>query len=251
MTDTQWADVSEYNPLANDNYRLPFIAIRSNDGTYQDKHFAQNVAWAKHACDTGKLAGFIVYLVYEPNWQDTFNTFKAMVGTPHPKMAVMIDMESWGGRIKGDQSDSANALRSAVAGWLGGYMSLWARLLGKHRKRVGGYGNAHDLTTLWANRPSDMWIVLANYSFNQAFPNKLAHQYTDRAPCIPFGLCDMNSADGMNPADVSKALGLDATPNGSNADKGHWSDDTGTFSITADTTGRMDLWHLGTWVRTI
>ena len=249
MTDTQWADVSEFNPLVNDHYRLRALAIRSNDGTYKDKHFASNIAWAVHACDTGKLDFFIVYLVFEPNWQQTFETFKTVVGKPHGKMAVMIDMESWSGRLSGDQSAAANSLRAAIAGWLGGYMSVWARLAKKHWKRVGGYGNAGDLSNLWRGRPSDMWIVLANYSFNQVFPNKLAHQYSDRAPCIPFGTCDMNSADGMTSGQVVKALGLDPTPTPAPPLDGHWTDDTKTFSITADATGRFNLWHLGKWVR--
>lgn len=212
MTDTQWADVSQFNPLANDQYKLRGIAIRSNDGTYRDTHFANNVAWAKHACDTGKLDFFIVYLVYEINWRETLATFKSMVGKPHPKMAVMIDMESWGGRIASDQSPEANELRNEIAVWLGGYMSVAAKALRKHYKRVVGYANANDFAKLWAKRSSDMLVVLANYTSNPAFPNKLAHQYSDKVACAPFGACDMNSADGMTSMQVVQALGLDATP---------------------------------------
>jgi hypothetical protein len=135
-----------------------------------------------------------------------------MVGTPHPKMAVMIDMESWGGRIMGNQSVAANDLRKAIAGWLAGYMTLGARLLNKHWKRVGGYANQSDYANLWPGRAKDMWCVLANYGANPNFPNELAHQYSNRAPCPPFGAVDMNSADGKTPADVVKALGLDPTP---------------------------------------
>jgi hypothetical protein len=50
------------------------------------------------------LAFFIVHFVYRPNWQQTVDTFTSQVVTPHPKMAVMIDVESWGGQIRGNQS---------------------------------------------------------------------------------------------------------------------------------------------------
>lgn len=264
MTDTQWADVSSWNPDVNDQYKLPALAIRSNDGTYRDSHFAYNLAWCKHACDTGKMDFFIVYFVFEPNWQTDFATFKAMVGTPHPKMAVMIDMESWNGRILGDQSVAANELRKAVYDWLGTYMSLTARMQGKHKKRVVGYGNAHDLTTLWPHADSDMKIVLANYSFNQAWPNKLAHQYGNAILCPPFGNCDMNSADGMTVAQVVAALGLDPTPEpkppaplpapqpfyGSGYEKAIVSPNRAHALILFDD-GRLSLYNNGKWVKNL
>lgn len=201
MTDTQFADVSEWNPSVDFKlYPYDFISIRSNDGTYQDKHFAYNLALTKHAADTRQLVGFMVYFVWEPNWQDTLATFKAMVGTPHPEMAVMIDVESWKGKITGDHSVQINATREVLISWLGG-----------NRKRVIGYGNAHDLNTLWVTR-GDTNIVLANYSDNPAFPRKIAHQYSDKFNVPPFGLCDINSADGVSPVSFAGILGLTVAP---------------------------------------
>lgn len=199
MTDTLWADVSEFQADVNDSYPYRFISIRSNDGTYQDHHFAYNLARAKHACDTGKLTGFIVYFVFESNWQETLATFKQMVGTPHPKMAVMIDVESWGGRYTVDLSAAINACREGVIGWLGG-----------NRKRVIGYADAGDFARIWPSR-GDCQVVLANYSSNPAFPGKLAHQFADNYNTPPFGPCDINSADGYSPDQLAAALGLTAS----------------------------------------
>lgn len=211
MTDTLWSDVSEFNPLVNSQYNLRALAIRSNDGTYKDDHFANNLAWCKHACDTGRMDFFIVYLVYEPNWRQTFETFKKMVGKPHPKMAVMIDMESWSGKIRGDQSPEANALRDEVARWL--------MLEGKRRRKraykaVLGYGNMGDLTALWPKRGKNMWLVVADYTEKPVFPGMLAHQFANDHIQPPFGKSDINSADGMAPLEVAAALGLAKLPAG-------------------------------------
>jgi len=200
MTDTLWADVSEFNPEANAKYLAAgyrWIAFRSNDGTYLDKHFTANLAWAKHAADVGQLDGFIVYGVYEPDrgvWADTLIKNVA----PHPLMAVMIDVESWG-RIKGDHSADINTGRAKLARWLGSV------------HRVIGYGNAYDLRSLWPHR-GDAQIVLADYTANRAFPGKIAHQFTSHANVPGFGTADLNSADGYTSAALQTALGLVRAP---------------------------------------
>lgn len=194
--DTVYADVSEFQPAVDDHYPYKFIAFRSNDGTYRDHHFAQNIAWAKAACDSGRLAGFIVYFVFETNWLDAVSTLEQMVGKPHPNMAVMIDVENWSGKIKGNHSVQINAARERLIGWLGG-----------NRRRVIGYANAGDFDALWPNR-GDCNVVLANYSANPVFPRKIAHQFSDRFVVPPFGACDVNSADGMSPAEFAAVLGL-------------------------------------------
>jgi LysM repeat protein len=195
MTDTQFADVSEFQVDVNDQYPYQFISFRSNDGTYRDHHFAYNLAWAKHATDIGKLGGFMVYFVWEPNWQQTVETFKSMVGTPHPKMAVMIDVEAWG-RLSGNQSAGINAARENIIAWLGG-----------NRKKVIGYANAGDFNSLWPSR-GDTKVILANYSGNPSFPGKIAHQYSSTFNVPPFGKCDINSADGLNLAQFLAVLGI-------------------------------------------
>lgn len=202
--DTKYADVSEFQPNVGDAYPYQFIAIRSNDGTYQDHHFAANLAWCKQACDSGRLAGFIVYFVWEIDWHAAASTFFRMVGDPHPRMAVMIDVESWNGKITGDHSHGINACARSVENWL---VSHGVSKDAAH-KRVVGYANAGDFATIWPRR-GDRSVVLANYSSNPDFPGKIAHQYANNEPTPPFGPCDINSADGLTPQQFAAALGLD------------------------------------------
>lgn len=201
MTDTQWADVSNFNPLVSDVYPYRWIAIRSNDGTLDDTHFQLNLAWAKHACDVGKLDGFIVYVVFETNVSQTVANLIQNVGPPHPKMAVMIDVESWPvngvPRIRGNQTTLIEQTRKAIVAWLG-----------NNAKRVIVYGNTGDLKTLYPGKPAGVRVVVAAYGSNPSYPDKLAHQYADNFNVPPFGACDINSADGLTSAQVSAALGL-------------------------------------------
>jgi len=197
MTDTLWADVSEFNPVATATYlqHYRWISFRSNDGTYRDRHFTANLDCAKKAADVGQLDGFIVYAVYEPDNEAWADALIKNVGTPHPLMAVMIDVESWGGRIKGDRSADINKGRAKLALWLGS------------AHRVIGYGNAYDLRSLWQHR-GDVQIVLADYIANRPFPGKIAHQFTAHANVPGFGIADLNSADGYTSAALQAALGL-------------------------------------------
>jgi hypothetical protein len=196
VTDTLFSDVSEFQTYVNDSYPHRFISFRSNDGTYRDNKFSANLAWAKNAVAKGKLTGFIVYFVYEPNWQETVATLKAMVGSPHPKMSVMIDVENWSGRIWGNHSAQINASRESIIAWLGG-----------NRKRVIGYGNMSDLANLWPSK-GDSKVIVAAYGSNPSHPAKIAHQFADNFNTPPFGPCDGNSADGYAPADFANVLGI-------------------------------------------
>lgn len=201
-TDTLFADVSEFQCPVDDSYPYRVLTIRSNDGTYQDHHFAQNYAWCKAAADAGRLDAFIVYFYWHPNWLDGVNTMKAMVGEPHPKMIAMIDVER-GENPDGDFSDALNATDDALVQWLG------------DPRRVIAYGNPGDLNSMWPNRREDQ-LVVASYGSNPDYPGKLAHQYTDGngyggglpEGCSPFGHCDMNSADGFSPEQFAAACGI-------------------------------------------
>ncbi|AOT23770.1 lysin A [Mycobacterium phage TBond007] len=206
--DTLYADVSEWQVPVSDAYLdagYRVICIRSNDGTYRDKNWQRNYPWAKAAADDGRLAFFLVYFVWRPNWQAAVDTLKSQVGVPHPRMAVMIDVESWGGQITGDQSDGINAAHAQIAEWLG------------DARRVIGYGNTGDLNNLWPRKPDGLRLVLAAYGSNPGYPGKIAHQYTngggfggglpEGAP--PFGNCDMNSADGYTATAFAAALGIE------------------------------------------
>lgn len=198
MTDTLWCDISEFQSRVDDTYPYRWLSFRSNDGTYRDRHFADNYGWCVKRAVQGKLDGFIVYAVYEPDggaWADTL--IKA-VGTPHPLLAVMIDVESWGGRITGDRSADINAGVSKLAAWLG------------DKARVTGYGNAGDLNRLWPHPNLDAnHLVYANYGADPGYPGAFAHQFTDAGNVPPFGHpVDVNSADGYTSAALQTLLGL-------------------------------------------
>ncbi len=206
MGDILWSDVSEWQVPVDDSYPYPVLAIRSNDGTYRDHDFARNYEWACRAMDSGRLAALIIYLVYRENWQQTLDTLKDVVGQPHPGTVFMIDVESWGGQIGGDQSDGINRLYWGIADWLG-----TAQL--DAPRRVIGYGNANDLNTMWPNRPDHCPLIVAAYGANPDYPGKLGHQFTDGVyggalDVPPFGYADVNSADGYDIDSFKSALGL-------------------------------------------
>jgi len=141
VADTLYADVSEWQAGVNDSYPYPVLCIRSNDGTHRDRRWANNYGWCLRNADSGRLTFFIVYFVWRPNWQQTVDTFKDQVGTPHPKMAVMLDVESWDGQIRGDRSGGINAAYYAVGAFVGA------------TAKVIGYGNVGDLNNVWPNKP--------------------------------------------------------------------------------------------------
>nr|WP_234712790.1 hypothetical protein [Mycolicibacterium komanii] len=204
MADTLYADVSEWQVGVDDSYRYPVLCIRSNDGTYRDRRWRNNYDWCRRTADTGRLTFFIVYFVWRPNWRETMDTFRDQVGTPHPKMAVMLDVESWGGQIRGNHSAESNATYREVGKFVGS------------AAKVIGYGNTGDLNTLWPHKPPGMRLVVAAYGHNPPYPGKVAHQYTDGSGfggglpvgAPPFGNCDMNSADNLSAEVFARACGI-------------------------------------------
>jgi hypothetical protein len=211
-TDTLFADVSEWQVPVNDSYPYPVLSIRVSDGAYQDKNFGKNYAWMRQALDTGKLTFGIVYTYVRPDsWQSNLSTVKQMIdanGGLHPRVALMLDIES-GGNPGGDQSVPINALFAGLADYTG------------TPSRIIGYGNVSDLNSMWRKKPSGIRLIVAGYGSNPDYPGKVAHQYTDGSGyggglpegCPPFGDCDMNSADGLDPAAFAAACGIiDAAP---------------------------------------
>ena len=206
MPDQLWSDVSEFQVPVDDSYPYAILAIRSNDGTYRDHHFTQNYAWACNALDSGRLRALIVYAVYRQNWSETADTMISMLAAPRPGVVLMLDVESWGGQITGDQSDGINRLYWKLADWIG------------DRRRIIGYGNTSDLDSLWPTKPDGIRLVVAGYGSNPDYPGKIAHQYTDGngyggglpEGAAPFGNADMDSADGYTLDDFCAAVGLGA-----------------------------------------
>lgn len=206
MADALFADVSYFQVPVDDSYPYRIFSLRSNDGLFHDPNFAANYEWACKAADDGRLACFIVYFYWRPNWLDTVNTHEEMVeafGGPHPQMISMIDVES-GGNPGGDQSDGINKAYWALAEWLGNPL------------RVIGYANSGDFHSMWRTRPDGLRVIGAGYGRDPQLPGQVSHQYTDGqgfggglpegAP--PFGNCDMNSANGMTPQEFAAACGI-------------------------------------------
>ncbi|MCM6778023.1 M23 family metallopeptidase [Nocardia sp. CDC159] len=204
--DSLFADVSYFQVPVDDSYPYRIFSFRSNDGTFRDPHFAHNYTWAARQADAGKLACFIVYFYWRPNWAETVVTHKDMVeaaGGPHPRMITMIDVES-GGNPGGDQSDGINRAYWAAAEWLG------------DKRRVIGYANTPDFNNMWRTRPDGLRIIGAGYGRNPRLPGQIAHQYTDGngcggglpEGCPPFGNCDMNVANGLSPEEFAAACGI-------------------------------------------
>jgi hypothetical protein len=201
MADTQWSDISEFQTFPNASYPYQILCIRSNDGSYLDQHFVENLTWCKAAVAAGKLVGYIVYYFYRPG-VDGAAVLRTRVGAPDARMSVMVDMEAAGGQVHGDQSPWANQQVGELVAWMGG-----------DSRRVIGYGNPGDLNALWPNKPSSTFkLVIAAYGSNPAYPNKFAHQYADNANTAPFGPSDINSADGMDIATVQATLGWSGAP---------------------------------------
>ncbi|OIN79384.1 hypothetical protein BMG05_18415 [Mycobacterium malmoense] len=212
MTDTLFADVSEFQAPVDDSYPYPVLSIRVCDGTYQDHNFAANYAWMRAALDSGTLAFGIVYTYVRPaSWQSNADTVRAMIdanGGLHPRVALMLDVES-GGNPVGDQSAAINALYANLADYAGS------------PARIIGYANAGDFATMWPTRPAGLRVIGAGYGANPNLPGQVAHQYTDGTGfspnlpqgCPPFGNCDMNSADGLDPIAFAAACGI-TTPGG-------------------------------------
>ncbi|KBX41448.1 hypothetical protein I105_03727 [Mycobacterium tuberculosis OFXR-2] len=112
MTDTLFADVSEYQVPVNNSYPYRVLSIRVCDGTYRDRNFAHNYRWMRSAFDSGRLTFGIVYTYARPNWWANANTVRSMIdaaGGLHPRVALMLDVES-GGNPPGDGSSWINRL---------------------------------------------------------------------------------------------------------------------------------------------
>lgn len=197
MTDTLFADISQFNSPLTAAYPLRGIAIRTNDGTIRDSHWAANWAAAKQLQAEGRIQFAIAYTVYETNWQQSADIHAEMVAGAPWWLASMLDVESWGGRISGNQSGGINSMRALIA----------ANLYRGNQARVIGYGNVGDLNGLWPSK-NGCKLIVANYSYNPVYPDKIAHQFSDNYPCPPFGTCDMNSADGYMVAQFMAQLGI-------------------------------------------
>jgi len=77
--DSIFADVSYFQGPVDDSYPHNILSFRSNDGTFRDPNFLINYEWACQATVSGKLACFIVYFYWRPNWEQTIDCHRKMV----------------------------------------------------------------------------------------------------------------------------------------------------------------------------
>lgn len=216
MSDTIFADISEWQPVVDDSYPYRWLSIRSNDGTYRDRNFSANWKTAQSWLDSGRLRGLIVYCVYRQNWRDVLETHLEMQRENRPDVVSMVDVESWGGQVRGDNSDQINRLVWGIGDWRGPAIS------GRPR-RVIGYLNPRD-SSIWPTRPPIGFIV-PSYGRSPSFPpgtgdvrrQMIAHQYTNGEGYghgLPEGYgavrCDMNAANGYDPERLRLATGIGA-----------------------------------------
>lgn len=208
MTGTFWPDISYYQEKVNDSFAGNFLMSRIADGTWIDPNWQWNQGWCKNR---ENLIGWGGYYVFEnlPVAQQ-FQVIQNQVGALDPRMVVMIDIESWSGRISGNHSTPLNQLASLLADWLGD----WRRVL--------GYGNHSDLAGIAPNLDPRLKLIVAAYGSRPTYPNMIGWQYSDGAPqfsvpagwargMAPFGACDMNYSD-LAPLDLAVALGIAPKP---------------------------------------
>lgn len=216
MSNTFFADISEWQPVIDDSYPYKWLSIRSNDGTYRDHNFHANWDVARSWLDSGRLRGLIVYCVYRRNWESTLDTHINMQRENRPDVVSMIDVETWGGAIQGDNSDAINRLVWGVGDWRG------PQIDGRPR-RVIGYLNPGD-ARIWPIRPP-IGFVIPSFGSYPRFPpgtedlraQMIAHQYTNGEGYghgLPEGYgsvaCDMNVANGYDPEQLRIATGIDS-----------------------------------------
>jgi len=202
-----WADVSQYQgkPI-DDSYPHRVFSFRTNSGDKRDTLAIDNARKAKAMLDAGKLDIVIPYYFFWPG-QANCDLHKAILEEAglwgHPKTVSMVDVEgaplNGVKRVRGDQSAEVNDEVERLRGWYG------------NPKRVIGYWNPKADPELWASRPNDLSLVIPHYNgtagVSYDFAGRFAHQYGDRVPCPPFGVCDGNFTS-LDISALSELLGI-------------------------------------------
>ena len=186
---TYWADVSQFQPVATDAYPHRIFCFRTNSGDQKDTKADANLTWALSALDRGRLDIVIPYYFFRPGAAncDLWRQVVTRGGKIDPRIVCMVDVESGAGSSQGaipirDHSVEINTEVRRAQGWLGG-------------RRVIGYYNPNADPALWRSRPG-IPLVIPHYNGQPgqtyAYPDRFAHQYSDRVPTAPFGPCDAN-----------------------------------------------------------
>lgn len=207
---TVFTDTSYYQVPLDNSYPYGVVSFRVLDGSWEDPVFRTNLKVADTLYKRNRILTAIVYVVYRPGDQaPAAAAFRQAVtgalGKMPPWLVAMIDAESWGGAIRGDNSVGLNRL-----------YALLATILDGNPRRVLGYANRSDFDNLWPSRPQHMRTVIASYGGSlPSFPNMIAWQYTNgqyqvdglKSVSTPFGACDHNVAPGLTPAQFAEQVG--------------------------------------------
>jgi hypothetical protein len=201
-------DVSYFQPPVNDSFPHRWLIFRGCDGAFVDPNVKVNLAWCQKAKAAGRIDGFTVYVVYRPGLNVVILAILDRLGIP-ADCVVMIDAETWGGQIRGDQSAGLNQLAGALATRQGS------------RNRVWGYANRGDFASMWPTRPTWLGCVLASYGGSKpSMPRMVGWQYTNGqyfvtgkpSSSAPFGPCDHNELYLTSTApDAASVTPLDTT----------------------------------------
>jgi hypothetical protein len=182
-----WADVSQYQgkPVSH-VYPYGVFCFRTNSGDKVDTLAKANAESAVKALEDSSAAIVIPYYFFRPG-QENCDLHKeiledAGLWNKHGTVS-MVDVESDGGKISGDQSYEINDEINRLRGWYGNV------------RRVIGYWNPNADSGLWLTRPYALELVIPQYnnqpgnlsgvSDNIAVRQAFAHQYTDRAMDVP------------------------------------------------------------------
>ena len=212
---TFWADVSQFQRPVNDEYPHRVFSFRTNTGDQRDRNAEANLDWALAALDRGDLDIVIPYYFFRPGAAncDLWREVVARGGKIDPRIVCMVDVESGAGSSQGaipnrDHSVEINDEVRRLREWLGG-------------SRVIGYYNPKADPALWQAR-GNLPLVVPHYGVqpgkSYAYPNRFAHQYSDRVPCAPFGPCDANYTDLSIPQ-LKTLFGIGGTTMATDVDK--------------------------------
>lgn len=204
---TTWPDVSEWQTPVTDAFTGPLICTRSSLSNFKvDDNIDKNSQWQQRKHSSGQLAFEFYYHVWYPgNEAQQHDLALRSIGGARAGVAMMLDLETWGGAISGDHTASIDDLRLRLARTLGG------------QSKVPVYGNGGDLAELYPGGPPEVPTILASYgpSWGRVPGNQTAQQYTNgvyQGPqglptaTAPFGRCDFNGAQ-LDLAQLSEQFG--------------------------------------------
>jgi hypothetical protein len=169
-----------------DTYPYGVLCFRTNSGDKVDTLALENARSAKKALATGGSSLVIPYYFFRPGEENCDLHRKVLedAGLWNVDGTItMVDVESAGGTIIGDQSWEINDECSRIRGWYG------------NTRRVCGYWNPNADAGLWLTRPYALELVIPQYNNrpgdltgvhdNIAVREAFAHQYTDKATDVP------------------------------------------------------------------